>query len=261
MKRMRVKLEFVTPILGTCPANPEIYSDYIASNAPDAKTLQEEIADSSAQEVEEKQMTVFFKNENGNPYIYDYLIKGFFKNACKAMISTEGAKSFKMQAYKTKIDNLIFPEQRRILFGNWDTITVLQRPLRADTPQGPRVALSSSEQISAGCTLEFSVLVLTNSLVNQVSEWFDYGILNGLCQWHNGGYGRFGWQLLSVEDVPVNEGMKFMQKQYSYKNIKINELGEEIVVTDGDTTIDVHKKRRGKKSKDEEKVEAAAETA
>lgn len=249
MKKLNVKLEFVTPVLGTAPADPEIYSNYIASNAPDAKSLEEEISDASAQEVEEKRMTVFFRDTNGIPYLYDYMIKGFFKNACKAMKQSEGSRTGNLTNYKGKIDNNVFVVERRIPFDYEGDISVLQRPLRAETAQGPRVALSSSECVPEGASLEFSIIVLIDAMVPMVKEWLDYGILNGLCQWHNGGYGRFGWQLISEEELPLAEGVKFMQNKYSYKKIEINELDNSVAV------VEEKKARRGRKKSDDAKEE------
>lgn len=219
-KKLKIRIEFVTPVLGSSPADPEIYSAYIASNAPDAKTLKEELADASTslEEVEEKKMTVFFKDEEG-PYIYDYTIKGFFKNAAKAMKQTDKSTTGNLAAYKTKIDNNIFLQERKLHFIGAGEITILQRPLRAETAQGPRIALSSSEQINAGATLEFTILCLNDDFVPMIKEWLDYGILNGLCQWHNGGYGRFGWQLLSEEDITIQQIAQLMQGRNNFNNI------------------------------------------
>ena len=247
MKKLRIRLEFVSPVLGSSPADEEIYSSYIASNAPDAKSLREEIEDSSSQEVEEKKMTVFFKDENGKPFIYDYVIKGFFKNACKAMKQSDGSVTGNLAAYKGKIDNNIFIQERRIPFDYEGEISILQRPLRAETAQGPRVALSSSECIPEGASIEFTMYILMDSLVDSVKEWLDYGILNGLCQWHNGGYGRFAWQLIAEEELTLQEALKFMQNRYSYKKIEVD---QNIV------TVVEEKKRRGRKKSDD----AAAES-
>ena len=38
MKELKVKLTFTEPILGTSPANPEIYREFIGSKSPDAAT-------------------------------------------------------------------------------------------------------------------------------------------------------------------------------------------------------------------------------
>ena len=193
MKKMTVKLTFIEDILGTASANPELHSTYIASKAPDAKKMEEEIAELGVEAVEEKGMTVFPK-EDGKPFLYDYQIKGFFKNACKAMREADKSKSSKLKAYKTKIDNQVFIDDRKIFFEGDVEITNLQRPLRASTPQGERVALASSECIKAGTWVEFTISSISADMLDLVREWLDYGELNGIGQWHNGGYGRFVWE-------------------------------------------------------------------
>ena len=44
MKEIKVKLTFTEAVLGTCPGNPDIYREFIGGNAPDADTLEDEVA-------------------------------------------------------------------------------------------------------------------------------------------------------------------------------------------------------------------------
>ena len=90
MKQIRVKFTFTEPILGTASANKNLHGDYIASKAPDAKSKEEEIAAIGAEEYAEKQMTVFPKDADGNPFIWDYQIRGFFKDTCSALQKCKG---------------------------------------------------------------------------------------------------------------------------------------------------------------------------
>lgn len=198
MKEMKVRLTFMEQVLGTASGDPELHTTYIASKAPDFKTMEEEIAEHGVDEVVEKGMTIFPKDSNGNPFLYDYQIKGFFKNSCKAMREADDSESAALKAYKQKIDNLVFVEERKIFFRNPDGGNVeignCQRPLRASTPQGERVALANSESVPAGTQVEFTVKVLKDGLMKIVEEWLDYGKLNGIGQWHNSGCGRFTWE-------------------------------------------------------------------
>lgn len=54
MKELKVKLTFTEPILGTSPANPEIYREFIGSKSPDATTVEEEVSALGADAVAEK---------------------------------------------------------------------------------------------------------------------------------------------------------------------------------------------------------------
>ena len=147
-------------------------------------------------EVIEKGTTVFSRNEDGRPILWDYQIKGFFKDACGVLRKVKGTKSSKIKAYKKEIDGLIFVQERQILVQTAEELTSCQRPLRANTPQGEREGLANSEEIAAGAVLEFSILVMSDDLVPAVKEWLSYGKLRGLGQWRNSGKGRFLCEIL-----------------------------------------------------------------
>lgn len=155
MKKIKVKLTFTEPVLGTWPANPNIAREFIASKAPDAATVEDEVAALGADAVADKGMTVFPRDPDGRPIFYDYQIKGFFKDSC-GMLSRIGGKtengkrkavneSGRITAYKKTIDGLIFVEPRMIPIVFDGEIGNCQRPLRAQTAQGERVSLANSE--------------------------------------------------------------------------------------------------------------------
>lgn len=198
MKEMKVKVTFIEELLGTASNDKEIYSNYIASNAPDAKSKAEEIESVGVEEYEEKQMTVFPRGEHGEPILYDYQIKGFFKNSCGTLRKVTSTESSKIKAYKKEIDGLIFIKERKIPLKLNGDITICQRPLRAQTAQGERVALASSEAAPAGTSVEFTIECLCDAHIKAVEEWLDYGRLNGMGQWHNSGKGRFEWEEVSA---------------------------------------------------------------
>jgi len=204
MTNLKVKLIFKDEILGTSPNTEEIFRDYIASKSPDAATIEDEVAALGVDAATQNGKTVFPRTKDGVPFIYDYMLKGFFKDAC-GMLSrlvekdANGKKkkspneSGKLTAYKKVIDGLIFVEPRQIPFKFAGNIGDCQRPLRAQTAQGERVALANSESIPAGSEIEFTVKCLSDDHVAAVREWLDYGALRGLGQWRNSGKGRFTW--------------------------------------------------------------------
>ena len=216
MKKLTAKLTTFEPILGTSPNNADIYREFIASKAPDASTVEDEVAAVGADSVAEKGTTVFPRDENDRPFFWDYQIKGMFKDACQMLARVPGKdengkkiksgnESAKLTAYKKVIDGLIFVQPRKIPIQFDGEIEICQRPLRAQTAQGERIALAASEQIPAGSEIEFSVICLNDEHVKAVREWLDYGFLRGLGQWRNSGMGRFTWEELSCEDVSPRE--------------------------------------------------------
>lgn len=197
MKALNVKITFLEGVLGTSPANKEIYRDFIGSKSPDAESIEEEIAAIGEDAVAEKGMTVFPRGTDGTPYLYDYQIKGFFKDTCGGLRKVKGLESEKIKAYKKEIDKLIFVFPRHIAFENVGEITECQRPLRAMTAQGERVGLAISEEIPAGASITFRIECLSDEHEKAVREWLDYGKYSGIGQWRNSGKGRFVWEELS----------------------------------------------------------------
>lgn len=206
MKTIKVRLTFTEPLLGTWPANQNVAREYIASKSPDAATIEDEVAALGAEAAADKAMTIFPRDAEGRPILYDYQVKGFFKDAC-GMLSRIGGKtetgkkravneSGKLTAYKKIIDGLIFVSPRQIALTLSGQMNECQRPLRAQTAQGERVSLANSEQIPAGSTCEFEVLCMDDVHAAAVMEWLDYGQLRGLGQWRNSGKGRFRYTLL-----------------------------------------------------------------
>lgn len=206
MQKIKVKLTFTESILGTSPNNKDIYREFIASKAPDASTVEEEIAAIGIDDYTDKGITVFARDKDGNPILYDYQIKGFFKDSCQMLARLTGKdengkkkkavnESGKLTAYKKVIDGLIFVEPREIKLNFDGEIGLCQRPLRAQTAQGERVALAISEEIPAGAEVEFTVLCFDDSHVPAVLEWLDYGQYRGIGQWRNSGHGVFKYEI------------------------------------------------------------------
>ena len=212
-KDVHIKIEFLTEILGMSPSDPDIYSNFIASRAD--CDVEDELEGLTA---EATGYTVFPRDDDGNPYFFDYQIRGFFKDSCGLLSRVAGVDeatgkrsrkkattlSGKLSCYKKVIDGLIFVQPRQIPVEFDGPMSICERPLRAQTLQGERVALASSEQIPAGAVLEFDVICLNDEHVKAVREWLDYGFLRGLGQWRNSGMGRFTWEELAcVECSPA----------------------------------------------------------
>lgn len=194
MKEMTVRLTFTNELLGTLPGNKELFRDYVAGKA---ETIDEEagnIPDVDASM--EKGTTVFPRNKDGKVFLYDYQLRGFFKEACKFLKKVEGTRSSKLKAYKQQIDGLIFIRDRENVIGLAGDIGICERPLRASTPMGERVALSRSESVPEGSTVEFTVVCMVDSDMDTVREWLDYGAYHGTGQWRNGSKGTFVWEEL-----------------------------------------------------------------
>jgi len=237
MKTYDVTLTFETEMLGTAPANPEVYSNHIAIKKnrdlmkaavlkKDTDTIEKikaediEIAAEEAELLpqEDKGITVIRRDETGL-LLMDFMIRGFLKESAEAVSGGWGIRS--------KIDKWMFVTPRKIYLkrdgeiikdlaldaqknGVTDTF---ERPLRAQTMQGPRVTLAKSEQVAAGFTVSFQIKVLPLGEKGSkesaatpwkfdeatIKSWLDYGQLSGIGQFRTGSYGRFSYTLTEVK--------------------------------------------------------------
>lgn len=194
MKTLNIEVTFLQGLLGTQTGDKDVYRSFIGSKAPDAQKLEEEIAALGESEVVDKGKTFFPRNKDGKPFIYDYQLKGFFKSAASALSKVKGSKSSQLKAFKKHIDLRVFVDGRENVIENYSEITECQRPLRCQTMQGERVSLAISEEIPAGATCKFSIVMLCDEDIDLVKEWLDYGRFNGLLQWRNAGHGSFSWR-------------------------------------------------------------------
>jgi len=202
---MKILITFTEPLLGTITGNKEIFEDFFESKNPkDIETKNEEI---NALPDIEKASTAFARDIDGKPMLWDYQIKGFFKEACRAMIDTETItkeelSKIRLSSYlhKKTIDQQIFVMPRRIklnLPNGDEKLPFCERPLRGETRRGERIALARSEEAPSGTKIEVEIIALNDKLMNYIKRWLDYGALLGMGQWRNSGKGRFSWELIS----------------------------------------------------------------
>lgn len=200
---LKIRITGTSELLGSMPFNKEIFTSYIAT-----KTKTEEEKERAKKDVEgivdefENKATGFYRDEEGKIILKGYQFKGFLKSAAKALKDSLGLKSA-----VSKIDTYVFVEEVNIPFmrdgkriENPDGY--LERPLRGETPQGPRTALAKSEIIKEGYTCDLTITVLKNDKtakscaidIGVICDLLDYGRYNGLLQWRNSGKGAFTWE-------------------------------------------------------------------
>lgn len=200
MTKYGVKISFTEECLGSSPQDPEVYTQYIESRKrQDKEERGEEVATLPAEQIEPMGSSVFHRDEKGL-FLFDYKLRGFFKEACSAVTGKT-----KLTAYKSKIDKwvFVFPRRMYLTNGNGEPIMTpegaLQRPIRAMTAQGPRVTVKKSEVVSPGTTFHAVVQILPlgekEITEEMIREWLDYGALSGLGEWRTGSYGRFTYEL------------------------------------------------------------------
>ena len=206
MEVKKFRLHGLQPILGGVALDKEVFTKYIATKAREAEKDKangdvENVIDYSGDD----KVTGFYRDEaTGNVILKGYQIKGFLKEAAKALKDQLGLASC-----VSKVDNFIFIEEANIPImrdGKWveEPDGYLERPLRGETAQGPRVSLAKSEQVIGDWYIDITVKVLQNKKTAKsialdmgvVEEMLAYGQFKGLLQWRNAGYGSF-----TVEEI------------------------------------------------------------
>ena len=204
METRTYKLTGVEPILGSNPSDPDVRAKYIESKKPAAVTENESENTPDPRGDDGYGLTVFLLHpKTGGPMLYDYVVRGFLKEALLTLKDQHVAP-------KSKVDKYLFVSPRHIPLCDPATgapITepdgVFERTLRAMTMQGPRVTLAGSETVD-----RWQIVITLTLLSNQpgkkaegkaltweaVEAALDYGRLQGLGQFRNGGFGRFLWE-------------------------------------------------------------------
>lgn len=206
---LKIVATFTEPTLATSPGNPELLEEF--KNPRDDAKLAEEIAAVTPEEAEERverASTVFPKDAQGI-FLWDYQLRGFFKEKLYSLIEL-GQCDLSKWNYKKAVDLFLFVNPRRIRYWRAGVPILkpdgdLQRPLRAVTMQGDRVALARSEMVEAGAQFKAEIVLLRPEkalkkssaqalTMADVRACLDMGKLVGFSQWRGGGFGRFEWQ-------------------------------------------------------------------
>lgn len=125
------------------------------------------------------------------------------------MLTELGDTSLSKWTFKRVVDSCIFITPRRIYLQDPSGKNYLEakehkeRPLRAETMQGDRIALARSEMLPEGSKLKLTITLLESSNAKSkfsalkeevLKEALNYGAMKGLGQWRSAGYGAFTWK-------------------------------------------------------------------
>lgn len=280
MKKIKFDIEFTEEILGSNPADPVAYVDFIGRKAiPDVQgnhiptlaeikegvdeadqetkdliqTLEDDAAtsdDEAPNAQKEIPLTIFLK-ENGRPYLLSHMFKGLLKSAYRALHRCDGneplaKRTHALSAGVQVIDTGIFPQPKKIFLElpEGAQMGYCMRSLRAKTAQGDRIALALSESLPAGTKCHIEFLILSDTWEGILQNWMLYGQLSGIGQWRNSGKGAF--IITNYEAIPVQFG-----------DIAVIPRGMTAPTTAN--TAGIVTKTAAKKAK-EDKVEASAAT-
>jgi hypothetical protein len=188
MAVLKVACTLLEPLLGTVP-DRKVYEQYIESKRPpNGEDREVETVDDR----EERGWTRFHTDEHGL-FLYDYQIKGAIKELSRIAYPKDNAAGLK--AVQSKIELFVYVRPRRVYLGVTERDDVLERPLRAQTQQGPRVTVVRSDTVAAGRKFSFEVHLLPGPITEaHIRTVLALGEYRGFGQFRNGGYGRFTFE-------------------------------------------------------------------
>lgn len=197
-----------TPILGSKPSDPAVHSTYIAAKAPDPITAKLEEDALPDEEDATRGVTVFLRDDDGALVLCNYQLLGFFKAAGQTL-----KDQITLCQARSKMDQFVFigPRFLRLTHNGAPIMTparIYERPLRGETPKGPRVALASSEMVDEW-QIECSIELVKNEpttlkgatksaavTFDMLEGLLEYGRLKGLGQNRNSSFGQFTFERL-----------------------------------------------------------------
>jgi hypothetical protein len=221
-KAYGVTILLETDMLGTWPKNPDIHQDFIQTKYPgpiaDIANELNEIPPLTAED--DKSGTIFPKDDKGRPIAKGYMAKGNLKANGNAH---KDNPEIAIKNIRSKLTNTVFIYPANIHFVDENDRIVeeidgtFERPLQAQTQQGPRTSLATSEVISAGRRLRFIVIILPHKEIDEaiVHKVLGVGMLMGLGQNRGAGFGQF-----SIEDWTPLE-MPNTLKPFASSHLKI----------------------------------------
>ena len=132
--------------------------------------------------------------------LYDYVIKGYMKEACTAQRRMDGTLSKSVSAHKTKIDSLVMVEPRQIELRLRKPTTDMGGHAHKHTPQGPGDA---GVLHGGGGGHDYGIHrqgTWQADFTGATDEWFEkYRQYSGLGQRRSGGWGRFMAEITVIE--------------------------------------------------------------
>jgi len=208
---------FFEEVLGSHPGSEQLFSDYVASKAPDAPTMRQEIEMYGQEDAEEIRTTKFPRDKDGDPCIIGYQLRGYMKSAARALkrsgwLTVAAHEKVITETVKFSATPCFNPIEKRIKLipPRGESMYLCQRPLRGKTPQGETNSIASSEALPAGTSFEFYVQILdrdSKERRDEVLSWLEYGKYVGFGQWRTSGCGRFNVEIeekgewTPIEDV------------------------------------------------------------
>lgn len=229
--RYMVRLDFTEALLGSQPTD-NIAINYLRDKQTEALMLElkaegmahKEAQAAAAERVNESLELVDednplhvtgFASDSRGLHLWDNQIKGAIKGINKTLgLKVAGKRAGGTAWASTDIQTKLWvfsPDGKRRIPLMRDGLRItepdrlLVRPLRAQTPQGMRTSIATSEAIDPPCSISFRVDLLRGHRITRelLETIFSFGAFEGLGQWRSSGLGRY--ELAMLDAVPLKD--------------------------------------------------------
>lgn len=140
----------------------------------------------------------FERTADGKPFLHNWIVKGFLREACRDLHNDKSTKSSKLDSINKVIDCSVFVSPRKIPINTDKEITISECRLRAETAMGERTMIEKFETVAPGTTMEFNVQTPQDDLVPITKECLEHGAVYGIGYGRCAGIGRFSCEILEV---------------------------------------------------------------
>ena len=208
-KRVRwFEATFTSGLLATRPMNEQLRPFTKGPNEDGVIPNEEVEADERAaeeigEEAVDKGVTAFARDEQGRPCVWAYMIRGFLKSAMTHIRRDKDTECAKIKQHKQIINGDVFVQPAGLIpleLPEGGQLTWCQRPLRAQTMQGDRVAIATSEEAPPGTKIRFALEAIIPGLDPAIDECWELAEYTFLGQWRNSGKGT-----AIVREIPAPE--------------------------------------------------------
>jgi hypothetical protein len=217
----RVRLDFLTRVCGSVPADPELVVQWIKARQPDVKPpgalsieeINEEVLASIERgegEIDESYSLLVFQRHNGQIVQRAATIRAHIKD-CARVISAQFLGRIKGErAFSTRVINGVYHDERQywlpLLRPDGSPITGADgerdKPIHARGPQGQTInALKRYEFVDPPVVMDFRLKVLGRSISQtDLDHIFSYGGVHGYGGERSDGEGRYNYTLEALDD-------------------------------------------------------------
>lgn len=214
----RVRLEFLTNLCSSVPADPAIIKKWLEARGPDVKPAgalsiqqinEEVLASIERGESEPQYSMLVFQRDQGRLVMRAATMRAHLKDCARVLSAQFVGRIQGERSFATRVINGVYLDERvywlPVLRHDGSSITgpdgAHDKPIHVRGPRGePLTALKRFEYIEPPSMMEFTLKVLGRSVSEtDLHHLFQYGGTHGYAGERGDGEGRYGYSLTRID--------------------------------------------------------------